>query len=81
VLSIATYYFQGKYAQIEQSIEKALGLVERTPGSQTLQILDHSDLAHILKTYASLLSALNRKSEAAEILERVKAIRTKHAKK
>ena len=35
-LLIGTYYYQGKYVQAEQSIEKALGLVERRPGSQTL---------------------------------------------
>jgi hypothetical protein len=42
-------------------------------------LLDHLELAQILTTYANLLSYLNRKTEATEILERIKTIRAKHA--
>jgi hypothetical protein len=61
-----------KFEQAKPLSQQAIATYEKA------QLLDHPDLAHTLKTYTSLLSVLNRKSEAAEILERVKAIWAKH---
>jgi hypothetical protein len=54
-------------------LQRAIDFYEKT------QLLDHPELAQMLKTYANLLLYLNRKTEAAETLERVKTIRAKHA--
>ncbi len=62
-----------KFEQAESLFQGAIAIYEKA------QLLDHPELAQILRTYAILLSVLNRKTEAAEILERVKAIRAKHA--
>jgi hypothetical protein len=54
-------------------LQRAIAFYEKT------QLLDHPELAQMLKTYVNLLLYLNRKTEAAETLERVKTIRAKHA--
>jgi tetratricopeptide (TPR) repeat protein len=72
---MAEIYFW-KWKKIEQAeslLQRAIAIYEK------VQLLDHLELAQILTTYANLLSYLNRKTEATEILERIKTIRAKHA--
>jgi tetratricopeptide (TPR) repeat protein len=72
---LAEIYFW-KWKKIEQAeslLQRAIAIYEKA------QLIDHLELAQILTTYANLLSYLNRKTEAAETLVRVKTIRAKHA--
>ena len=68
------YYKRWKeFEQAESLFQRAIAIYEKA------QLLDHPELAQILTTYANLLTYLNRKTDAAEVLARVKAIRAKHA--
>ncbi len=71
---LAEIYFW-KWKEIDQAesyLQQAIAIYEKA------QLLEHPELAQILKTYANLLRYLNRKSEAAEANARVKTIRAKH---
>ncbi len=68
------YEAQGKYAEAEPLYGRALAILEKTLGP------DHPNVAQSLENYAALLREINRKTEAAELEARAKAIRTKHAK-
>jgi tetratricopeptide (TPR) repeat protein len=61
-----------KFEEAEALLQRAIAIYAKA------KLLDHPELAQLLMTYASLLSVIERKPQAAEVLERVKAIRAKH---
>jgi tetratricopeptide (TPR) repeat protein len=62
-----------KFELAEPLFQRAIAIYEKA------QLMDHPELAHILRSYAILLSALNRNAEAKENSARAKAIRAKNA--
>ncbi|MGI9057062.1 MAG: FxSxx-COOH system tetratricopeptide repeat protein [Ktedonobacteraceae bacterium] len=67
------YTTLGKFTSAEPLFQQALHIFE-----QTLEP-EHLDVANTLKNYALLLSAMQRKDEAVQLVIRIKAIQVKHA--
>ncbi len=65
------YWKQKRFEMAETCIQQALALLTKA------QLQEHPDVAQILKTYASLLLILNRKSEAMKAIAHAKAILAK----
>ncbi len=68
------YHAQGKYAEAEPLLKRALAIVEKALGPE------HPDVAASLENYAALLRETGRSDEAAKMEARAEAIRAKHAK-
>ena len=69
----ALYDNQGKYAQAEPLLQRALAIREKTLGA------DHPKVAESLENYAALLRKMNREAEAERMDARAQVIRDKHA--
>ena len=69
------YHAQGKYAEGEPLIKRALAILEKALGP------DHPRVATSLENYAALLRKTGRTTEAAKLEARARAIRAKHARK
>ncbi len=67
------YRAQGKYAQAEPLLRRALAIKEKALGPEHVQV------ATVLENYAALLHKLNRDAEADKMEARAQAIRAKHA--
>jgi tetratricopeptide (TPR) repeat protein len=63
---------QGKYDQAEPLYQRALAIFEKVLGPE------HSKVAIALENYAFLLRKMRRKTEAAKVENRAKAIRVKY---
>jgi serine/threonine protein kinase len=66
------YWKQKRFELAETFIQQALAILTK------VQLQEHPDVAQILKTYASLLLMLNRKSEATKAIAHAKAILAKY---
>lgn len=73
VLAEIYYRKWQKFEQAEPLFQRVIAIYEKA------QLLDRPELAHILRSYAILLSAFNRNAEAKENSARAKAIRAKNA--
>ena len=69
----ALYYNQGKYAQAEPLVQRALAIWEKTLGPE------HPTVATVLENYALLLREMKRGAAARELEARAQAIRASHA--
>ncbi len=67
------YTGQGRYAEAEPLIQRALAIWEKALGP------DHPDVANGLEIYPFLLHRTGRGDEAAKMEARAKAIRAKHS--
>ena len=67
------YDAQDNYAEAEPLYRRALAILEKALGPE------HPNVAQVLENYAELLRKTNRKTEAAKMEARAKAIRDKHA--
>ncbi len=68
------YYAQGRYAEAEPLLKRALAIVEKALGPE------HPKVAKALENYATLLRDTGRSTEADTLAARAKAIRAKHAR-
>ncbi len=68
------YGDQGKYAEAEPLVKRALAIQEKALGPQ------HPNVAQGLENYAALLRKTGRTAEADKMEARAKAIRDKRAK-
>ncbi len=68
------YKTQGRYAEAEPLLKRALAIREKTLGPE------HPRVATTLENYAALLRKTGRTTEAAKLEARAKAIRAKYAK-
>ncbi len=66
------YDAQGRYAQAEPLLQRALAIWEKTLG------LEHPTVAQNLENYAALLRKLDRTAESEMMEVRAKAIRAAH---
>ncbi len=71
---VSVYAAQGRYAESEPLIKRALAILEKALGP------GHPDVATSLENYAALLRKTGRATEAAKLEARAEAIRAKHAK-
>jgi tetratricopeptide (TPR) repeat protein len=67
------YKTQGRYAEAEPLLQRALAIEEQFLGPH------HPDVARVLKSYASLLRAMERTEEALAHEERARHIRAQAA--
>ncbi len=67
------YEAQGRYAEAEPLIKRALAIWEEALGPE------HPHVATALENYAALLRKTGRDNEAAKLEARAKAIRARHA--
>ena len=65
------YQAQGKYAEAEPLVKRALAIYEKALGPE------HPDVARSLENYAALLRETARADEAERMEARAKAIRAK----
>ena len=72
-LALLYHWKWKKHELAETFLQRALAIYE------TAQLPEHPEVVQILKAYASVLYALDRKSEATEATARVKTILAKHA--
>ena len=68
------YHKQGKYAQAEPFLQRALAIVEKALGP------DHPNVARVLESYAQLLRQMKRGAAARKLEARARTIRSAHAK-
>ncbi len=68
------YRFQGRYAEAEPLLKRALAIFEKALGPE------HPDVATSLENYAVLLRKTGRGAEATLLEARARSIRAKHGK-
>ena len=67
------YWAQGRYAEAEPLLKRALAIFEKALGPE------HPNVAQSLENYAVLLRKTGRGAEAEKMEVRAKSMRTKHA--